>query len=98
MGPDPFGCPQYIRSQEERMSKVNVYVTLKPSLLDAQGKVIRVAAENLGYKDVASVRIGKFIEMEVNGKPENIKTQVEELCSKLLANVVIENYRYEIEE
>lgn len=80
------------------MSKVKVYVTLKPSLLDAQGKVIKVAAENLGYKDVTSVRIGKFIEMEVNGTPESIKNDVEELCSKLLANVVIENYRYEIEE
>ncbi len=80
------------------MSKVKVYVTLKPSLLDAQGKVIKQAAENLGYKNVASVRIGKFIEMEVNGTPESIRTDVEELCSRLLSNVVIENYKFEIEE
>ncbi|MBR4749815.1 MAG: phosphoribosylformylglycinamidine synthase subunit PurS [Abditibacteriota bacterium] len=80
------------------MSKVKVYVTLKPSLLDAQGKVVKVAAENLGYDNVSSVRIGKFIEMEVNGAPGDIRQDVEELCSKLLSNVVIENYRYEIED
>ncbi|MBO4548686.1 MAG: phosphoribosylformylglycinamidine synthase subunit PurS [Abditibacteriota bacterium] len=80
------------------MSKVKVYVTLKPSLLDAQGKVVKVAAENLGYKNVSSVRIGKFIELEVNGAPDDIRQDVEELCSKLLSNVVIENYKYEIED
>ena len=80
------------------MSKVKVYVTLKPSLLDAQGKVVKGAAENLGYSNVDSVRIGKFIELEVSGDKAKIKTDVEDLCSKLLANTVIENYRYEIED
>lgn len=80
------------------MSKVKVYVTLKPSLLDAQGKVVKGAAENLGYSNVDSVRIGKFIELEINGTQETVAADVEELCSKLLANTVIENYRYEIEE
>jgi len=80
------------------MSKVKVYVTLKPSLLDAQGKVVKGAAENLGYSNVDSVRIGKFIELEINGDAEKIKSDVEDLCSKLLANTVIENYRYDIED
>ena len=80
------------------MSKVKVYVTLKPSLLDAQGKVVKGAAENLGYSNVDSVRIGKFIELEINGDAEKIRSDVEDLCSKLLANVVIENYRYDIED
>lgn len=80
------------------MSKVKVYVTLKPSLLDAQGKVVKGAAENLGFSNVDSVRIGKFIELEIKGSADKIKADVEELCSKLLANTVIENYRYDIEE
>ena len=80
------------------MSKVKVYVTLKPSLLDAQGKVVKGAAENLGYSNVDSVRIGKFIELEIKGDAEKIKSDVEDLCSKLLANTVIENYRYDIED
>jgi len=80
------------------MVKVKVYVTLKPSLLDAQGKVVKGAAENLGYSNVESVRIGKFIELEINDDTKDVKAVVEDLCSKLLANIVIENYRYEIEE
>lgn len=80
------------------MVKVKVYVTLKPSLLNAQGKVVKGAAENLGYSNVESVRIGKFIELEINDDTKDVKAVVEDLCSKLLANIVIENYRYEIEE
>ncbi len=78
------------------MAKVNVYVTLKPSLLDAQGKVVQGALENLGYADVESVRIGKFIEIEIPDGNGNIEQDVDEMCRKLLANPNTENYRFEI--
>ncbi|MBQ7257295.1 MAG: phosphoribosylformylglycinamidine synthase subunit PurS [Abditibacteriota bacterium] len=80
------------------MYRVKVYVTLKPSLLDAQGKVVKGAAVNLGYDEVENVRIGKFIELSINENTKDVNTAVEELCSKLLANTVIENYKYEIEK
>jgi phosphoribosylformylglycinamidine synthase len=79
------------------MPKVNVFVTLKPSLLDAQGKVVQGALENLGYSNVAGVRIGKYIELEVNDGNGRLEQDVDDMCRKLLTNPVIENYRYEIE-
>ncbi|MGC8861911.1 MAG: phosphoribosylformylglycinamidine synthase subunit PurS [Armatimonadota bacterium] len=79
------------------MTKVNVYVTLKPSLLDAQGKVVQGALENLGYSNVAGVRIGKYIELEIDDGDNRLEQQVDEMCRKLLANPVIEDYRFEIE-
>ncbi len=82
------------------MPQVKVYVTLKPSLLDAQGKVVQGALTQLGYADVENVRIGKYIEMTVAAGPEGdaqaIDAQVREMCGKLLANPVIEDYRYEV--
>ncbi len=77
------------------MAQVKVYVTLKPSLLDAQGKVVQGALVQLGYAGVENVRIGKYIEMTVEDGPE-IDAQVHEMCGKLLANPVIEDYRYEV--
>lgn len=78
------------------MAKVNVYVTLKPALLDAQGKVVQGALENLGFANVGSVRIGKYIELEVADKNGNLEQSVDEMCRKLLANPNTENYRFEI--
>ena len=79
------------------MKKVKVYITLKESVLDPQGQAVRGALHNLGYKQVEDVRIGKYIELEL-ADSENIEGQIEAMCEKLLANTVIENYRYEIEE
>ena len=78
------------------MAQVKVYVTLKPSLLDAQGKVVQGALQQLGYTGVQEVRIGKYVEMSVEDGP-GLDAQVKEMCGKLLANPVIENYKYEIE-
>ena len=82
------------------MAQVKVYVTLKPSLLDAQGKVVQGALVQLGYANVEEVRIGKYIELTVADGPEmdaeKIDAQVREMCGKLLANPVIEDYRYEV--
>lgn len=80
------------------MAKVNVYVTLKPSLLDAQGKVVQGALENLGYSNIESVRMGKFIEIEIAENGAALDTAIDEMCRKLLANPNIENHRYEIIE
>ena len=78
------------------MAKVNVYVTLKPSLLDAQGKVVQGALENLGYGNVESVRMGKYIELQIDDGNGRLEQDVDEMCRKLLSNPVIENYRFEV--
>ena len=80
------------------MAKAKVYVTLKPTLLDAQGRVVQTALENLGYTNVRGVRIGKYIEVELEGEGSDIESQVDEMCRRLLANPVIEDYRFEVSE
>jgi phosphoribosylformylglycinamidine synthase len=73
--------------------KVRVYVTLKQGVLDPQGKAIHHALEGLGFAGVRDVRAGKLIELEVDAGTED--AEIEEMCRKLLANTVIENYRIE---
>ncbi len=77
------------------MAQVKVYVTLKPSLLDAQGKVVQGSLQQLGYPGISQVRIGKYIELTLEDSP-NLEAQIGEMCEKLLANPVIEDYRYEV--
>lgn len=77
--------------------KAKVYVTLKNGVLDPQGKAIAGALHGLGFTGVEDVRQGKFIELEVaETDAEKAKTQIDEMCRKLLANTVIENYRIEL--
>jgi phosphoribosylformylglycinamidine synthase len=79
------------------MPQVKVVVTLKPTLLDAQGRVVQEALHSLGYANVEQVRIGKYMELELSTKTEgNIETEVKEMCDRLLANPVIEDYHYEV--
>lgn len=78
------------------MAKVKVYVTLKPTLLDSQGRVVQTALESMGHSNVESVRIGKYIEVELAENGTNIDNQMDEMCRKLLANPVIEDYRFEV--
>ena len=73
--------------------KTRVYVTLKSGVLDPQGKAIHHALEGLGCRGVNDVRAGKLIELDLD--PGVSEAQVEEMCRKLLANTVIENYRIE---
>jgi phosphoribosylformylglycinamidine synthase len=81
------------------MLKVRVMVTLKPGVLDTQGKTVRSALESLGFKHLVDLRIGKVMEIKLDGvSAEAAKAQVEAMCQKLLANPVIEDYRYEIRE
>jgi phosphoribosylformylglycinamidine synthase len=73
--------------------KARVFVTLKPGVLDPQGKAIHHALEGLGFSGVQDVRAGKLIELELaDGTPD---TAIEDMCRKLLANTVIENFRIE---
>jgi phosphoribosylformylglycinamidine synthase PurS subunit len=77
------------------MAQVKVTVTLKPALLDSQGKVVQSALKQLGYEGVDGVRIGKYVELTVPDS-ENIDAQVKEMCEKLLTNPVIEDYQFEV--
>ncbi|MEI6730559.1 MAG: phosphoribosylformylglycinamidine synthase subunit PurS [Pseudomonadota bacterium] len=78
--------------------KAKIHITLKNGVLDPQGKAIEGSLHNLGFGDVGAVRQGKYIELEIGSKdPEQARLQVEEMCKKLLANIVVENYRFEIE-
>jgi phosphoribosylformylglycinamidine synthase len=77
--------------------KAKVFVTLKGGVLDPQGKAVQGSLMRAGHKFVKGVRIGKAIELEIDDMPrdEAIK-KIEEICEKLLANTVMENYKIEI--
>lgn len=80
------------------MYKAKVNVTLRPSILDPKGKAAHHALENLGLNQVKNVRIGKFIELDVNADTEQeARSVVENACTKLLANEVMEDFTIEIE-
>ncbi|MGE0865538.1 MAG: phosphoribosylformylglycinamidine synthase subunit PurS [Vicinamibacterales bacterium] len=79
--------------------RARVYVTLKPSVFDPQGRVVADALVTLGYPDVQDVRQGKFFEVELSGTDAaTAKARVTEMADKLLANPVIESYRVEVFE
>jgi phosphoribosylformylglycinamidine synthase len=80
------------------MYKVKVYVTLRENVLDPQGNAVKGALHTLNYREVQDVRIGKFMELIVEKSDRDIDALVKDMCEKLLANTVIEDYRYEIEE
>ncbi|MDQ0163233.1 phosphoribosylformylglycinamidine synthase subunit PurS [Bacillus alveayuensis] len=80
------------------MYKVKVYVTLRESVLDPQGNAVKSSLHSLGFEEVQDVRIGKYMELLIEKSDRNIDEIVKEMCEKLLANPVIEDYRYELEE
>ena len=74
--------------------KVSAIITLKKDVLDPQGKVIQQTLDGMGFNDINEVRQGKYFEIDVNeSNPTKAKGIVEEMCKKLLANLVIENYK-----
>jgi len=78
--------------------KAKVHVTLKNGVLDPQGKAIGHALESLGFAGVGEVRQGKFIELDLDEiDPDKARARVGEMCEKLLANTVIENYSIDLE-
>ena len=74
--------------------KARVFVTLKPGVLDPQGKAIHHALEGLGFRGVNDVRAGKLIELDLADATTD--SEIEDMCRKLLANTVIENFRIEL--
>ena len=74
--------------------KISVIITLKKDVLDPQGKVIHQTLDGMGFDDVKEVRQGKYFEIDTReSDPDKAKENVEEMCKKLLANLVIENYK-----
>ncbi len=77
------------------MPKALVYVTFKTGVLDPQGEAVRGALSSLGFKGVNDVRVGKFIEIELEDA-DDVHADIEKMCRDLLANPVIEDYRIEM--
>jgi phosphoribosylformylglycinamidine synthase subunit PurS len=74
--------------------KISVIITLKKDVLDPQGKVIHQTLDGMGFNDINEVRQGKYFEIDTKeSDPKKGKDKVEEMCKKLLANLVIENYK-----
>ncbi|CAM3013441.1 phosphoribosylformylglycinamidine synthase subunit PurS [Paenibacillus sediminis] len=80
------------------MIKATVYVTIKQSVLDPQGVAVRGALHSMEFTEVEGVRIGKYMELTLNTNDRNEAAErVTEMCEKLLANTVVEDYRFELE-
>jgi phosphoribosylformylglycinamidine synthase len=75
--------------------KAKVYIRLKEGVLDVQGQVVLRALRNLGFEEVENVRIGKLIEMEIKNPS---KERIKEMCERMLANPVVEDYEIVIED
>ena len=74
--------------------KISVIITLKKDVLDPQGKVIHQTLDGMGFNDINELRQGKYFEIDTKeNDPKKAKNKVEEMCEKLLANLVIENYK-----
>jgi len=77
--------------------KAKVHVTLKQGILDPQGKAIEHALDSLGFKNAANVRVGKYMELDLDEQDKaKAEAQLKQMCEKLLANTIIEEYRYEL--
>lgn len=81
------------------MYNVKVYVTYKESILDPQGEAVKGAVHRMGFDEIEDMRIGKYFEIKVSENDQrSVEEVIETVCDKLLANVVMETYRYDIEE
>jgi phosphoribosylformylglycinamidine synthase len=79
--------------------KAQIYVTLRPSVLDPEGTAVASGLQQQGYTEVQEVRIGKYIEVTLTtATEESARKQVNQMCDQLLANPVIENYSFELEQ
>jgi phosphoribosylformylglycinamidine synthase PurS subunit len=78
--------------------KANVYVTLKTEVLDPQGEAVKRALGALGFSGVSKVRVGKLIELEFNAPAsQDAATQLRAMCEKLLANPIVEDFRFDFD-
>jgi phosphoribosylformylglycinamidine synthase len=79
--------------------KVRVLIRLKPGILDVQGAAVKRALAGLGFDDVADLRVGKVVEVDVPaGSDETARARVDQMCQKLLANPILEDYTIELPE
>ena len=79
--------------------RVKIFVCLKGGVLDPQGKAVERSLHSLGYKEVKDVRMGKYLEVDLEAASRQAaEARIREMCDKLLANPVIEDYRFEIQE
>ena len=79
--------------------QARIYITLRPSVLDPAGTAVESGLKQMGYTEVESVRIGKYIELQLKANNEEEANQhLDRMCDRLLANTVIENYRFELSE
>jgi phosphoribosylformylglycinamidine synthase subunit PurS len=78
--------------------KARVYVTLKSEVLDPQGDAVRRALGVLGFQDVQKVRVGKLIELELDGTQSDQRKELTAMCEKLLVNPIIEDFSFELDE
>ena len=85
---------QYQSNSKKNKLKFSVTVTLKKDVLDPQGKVVQNTLSNLGVNNVISIRQGKFFEIEINEKDQlKAEQKIDEMCKKLLVNLIIEDYK-----
>jgi phosphoribosylformylglycinamidine synthase subunit PurS len=81
--------------QQKYLAKI--YVTLRPSVLDPAGAAVQSGLGHLGYSNVEQIRIGKYIELNIAAETQSLaEAQVDRMCDQLLANTVVENYRFEL--
>ena len=79
--------------------EVKVFIRLRPSVLDPAGEAIKSASSKLGVEGITSLRIGKMIEVKIEGNQEDdVKEKIDLLCDRLFANTVIEDYEYSIKK
>lgn len=78
--------------------QAQIFVTLRPSVLDPAGTAVEAGVHHLGYDNIEQVRIGKYIQLTIHAADEQTaRQQLDRVCDQLLANPVIENYRFELE-
>jgi len=83
--------------RDQRM-KARITITPKKSVLDPQGAAVRLALEQMGYKGIGAVHVGKYLEIDIEGDdPDAARKHIEEACYKFLSNPVIEDYQLELE-
>jgi phosphoribosylformylglycinamidine synthase subunit PurS len=79
--------------------QAQIYVTLRPSVLDPAGVAVQSGLQHMGYHNVEQVRIGKYIELTLDAEDETIAhAQLDRICDQLLANPVVENYRFDLKQ
>jgi phosphoribosylformylglycinamidine synthase len=94
----PVSAPRTARRAEAGVT-ARVYVTLKPGVLDPQGQAVAKTLGRLGFDEVCDVRIGKYIEVDLNGAADgdgDVRARVTQMCERLIANTVIEDFRIEL--